>query len=164
MFRESSLLEHVSIAEDTLESFRMKHLLIPFSGRTHQKPTPPQGEAEAPISPSLRLQLNSHLSHRSKEGACKYNQRCFRVDKSGKVLAAEPGSQEALWRLQRRSLLVKCGICPAAVVEPATEPAVNGAKWCYEGGHRSSQDSDEVADTAESLTVTRRSQLQFERR
>ena len=75
------------------------------------------------------------------------------IDKSGKVLAAEPGSPGGT--LETAKKVTSGGVAASApattVAEPATEPSVNGANGATEEDIAKANTADEVANTAEKL-------------
>jgi thioredoxin-dependent peroxiredoxin len=77
----------------------------------------------------------------------------FVVDKSGKVLAAEPGSPGGTLEVAKKATGggVTAPAPAAAVAEPVTEPAVNGTNGVTKEDIVQAKTADEVADTAEKL-------------
>jgi len=77
----------------------------------------------------------------------------FVVDKSGKILAAEPGSPGGTLEVAKKVTAggSAASAPAAAVAEPATEPAVNGANGATQEDITQAKTADEVADTAEKL-------------
>lgn len=64
------------------------------------------------------------------------------IDKSGKVLAAEPGSPGGTLEVAKKV---------TAAAKPASEPVANGANGATKEDIALAKAADEVADTAEKL-------------
>lgn len=75
------------------------------------------------------------------------------VDKSGKVLAAEPGSPGGTLETAKKATSdgVAASAPATAIAEPATEPSVNGANGATKEDIAKANTADEVANTAEKL-------------
>ncbi len=79
------------------------------------------------------------------------------VDKSGKVLAAEPGSPggtlETAKKVTGGQGSAAAAAAPVAAQEPVTEPGVNGANGAKEDVVQA-ETAAQVADTAEKIDST----------